>query len=396
MSEGCQSNQCVWSDHPEQVTTLWIECQTTIVCDTLECQAPWSMSAVGQATCWTSKPWSSVMYIIKSRITLHQTDGWHRIWKSRGECYVAVNMAPNHGAGGVGVTDWAVTPMDGKKTDVEFYSGTFMGQSYLQGIIQPTIIIPQWCQYAPYLMLMDDNAPPFVLMWLNLQEVDVTWPDHYIASLRPVEVLHLCPLRHHHVTPKKSKLLLLQNGVPKQYSTSSEEYEPEIVGCHQCTWWEYFVLCANYKVWGLCPELDTGYAIKFKWNVFLVTKNNATHKISKYPSLILSSVCFMYDWVIFIKYTNTTGKGDCDVWVMSLRKTVGAFEANCVKKQQIIIFTLHTQMLFTSIRSTLFSHIQISYPCIHWYIPMTAGNILNSILSVLVSSHLQASLTHPN
>ena len=115
MSEGCQSNQCVWSDHPEQVTTLWIECQTTIVCDTLECQTPWSMSAVGQATCWTSKQWSSVMYIIKSRITLHQTDGWHRIWKSRGECYVAVNMAPNHGAGGVGVTDWAVTPMDGKK-----------------------------------------------------------------------------------------------------------------------------------------------------------------------------------------------------------------------------------------------------------------------------------------
>lgn len=90
--------------------------------------------------------------------------------------------------------------------------------------------------------------------------------------------------------------------VEHQNNTSCEEYEPKIVGCHRCTWWEYFVLwlCANYKVWGLCPELDTGYAIKVKWNVFLGTKNNATPKIPKYPLLILKEVYVlnMIDWYL--------------------------------------------------------------------------------------------------
>ena len=45
------------------------------------------------------------------------------------ECYVAVNMAPNHGAGGVCVTDWAVTSMD--KNITKNWCGVFQWNSHV-------------------------------------------------------------------------------------------------------------------------------------------------------------------------------------------------------------------------------------------------------------------------
>lgn len=86
--EGLHWNQCVWSDHPDQASPLWLEIQMTVVLHPMNarhCRAhlQWPRWHVGRAI----QQWLSVMFIVESRITLHRNDGQQHAWRRRGVCH---------------------------------------------------------------------------------------------------------------------------------------------------------------------------------------------------------------------------------------------------------------------------------------------------------------------
>ena len=111
----------------------------------------------------------------------------------------------------------------------------------------------------------------------------VTQPKPHRLSLGPAEASHLCPWPSTAWPPGSQSCCRcrMEHHAAEQFSKSIEECEPKMSDCHRCTQWCSAVqgpfwnpqwqwqTFANYQVWGKCPELETGYTIKVKWNVLI-------------------------------------------------------------------------------------------------------------------------------
>lgn len=139
---------------------------------------------------WSHDQWARVLFTDECRIALNAPDGRQRVWRRKGERYLAITTTPTVSFGGGSVMVWGGVSSDAR-TELVIVDNALTATRYVEDILQEHVVpFGGFIGYDQFI-LMHDNARPHVAHIVNeyLQEVGIQklqWPARS-PDLNPIE-----------------------------------------------------------------------------------------------------------------------------------------------------------------------------------------------------------------